>query len=301
MKVGIAVDDGVDHAWAVDGMHSSSLPMLHSSYCSSTTCTGECRIRRMQLSHYNSTLMPHRYRRPSSRPILSLTHIRNLILMLALIRPLLVMTSRESMWDDTQTETETHATAITLSSSSPSSSSSSSLPSSSHHHPRHVDAASSDTSSSSVSVTAAASIYSASPWRLLLFHCQQLGLLLSTTTSMPAFLASMLSVFNSGSTGFSLSSLYAMECIGREKWTLATQCWMTVITPMVIVGIAAVNYYVEQWRQRNRRNSNEHASSMESASASAASSSSSSPPSSNSGRSAAVHGVKDAPEQSKRR
>ena len=79
----------------------------------------------------------------------------------------------------------------------------------------------------------------ANPLKLLIFHAQQLSLLLHTSTSLPVVMSGLLSFVGSASTGFSLSSLVAMECLS-SGWTLAARCWMAVFAPAIIGLVALV-------------------------------------------------------------
>jgi hypothetical protein len=83
---------------------------------------------------------------------------------------------------------------------------------------------------------------SISPLRLLIFHSQQLSLLLLTTASLPSTFAGLLAVFSSGANGFSLSSLTAMECL-QHAWSIPHRCWAAVFAA-VLVGLAALCTFV---------------------------------------------------------
>jgi hypothetical protein len=97
----------------------------------------------------------------------------------------------------------------------------------------------------------APSTFSTSPLRLLIFHSQQLSLLLFTSASLPSAMNGLLAVFSSGSQGFSVASLTAMECL-NHAWSLQHRCWAAVIAAMLI-GLAAAVAYTRQWLQARRR------------------------------------------------
>jgi hypothetical protein len=86
-----------------------------------------------------------------------------------------------------------------------------------------------------------------SPLSMLVFHSQQLSLLLLTSASLPTALAGLLAVFSSGSQGFSLSSLTAMECL--TEWKLKQRCWAAVAAPLVIGFAAFLTYMRSCWRR----------------------------------------------------
>jgi hypothetical protein len=90
----------------------------------------------------------------------------------------------------------------------------------------------------------------ANPLRLLVFHTQQLSLLLLTAGSMPGALAGLLSIFSSAGNGFSLSSLTAMECL-QSAWSVPHQCWAALLGP-VLVGMAAAGAYVRSKKCRGQ-------------------------------------------------
>ena len=78
----------------------------------------------------------------------------------------------------------------------------------------------------------------ANPLKLLIFHSQQLGLLLQTTASLPPALTGFLGIISTGSSSFSLSSLVALECLSGA-WTMASRCWLALAAPM-LVGLVAM-------------------------------------------------------------
>lgn len=101
-------------------------------------------------------------------------------------------------------------------------------------------------------VTQASSVTSsAATLRLLVFHCQSLSLLLQTETSQPAILTSFFSFVSSSSTGFSLSSLIALECLS-SAWDIAHKCWMGLLGPSIILSVAAIVYVYQRRRQSQR-------------------------------------------------
>lgn len=83
------------------------------------------------------------------------------------------------------------------------------------------------------------------PLKLLIFHCQQLSLLLSTSTSQPVALTGFLGVVSSGSTGFSLSSLIALECLSSDA-DLAARCWLGVVGAIGIGCVAGGVYIIQR-------------------------------------------------------
>ena len=112
-----------------------------------------------------------------------------------------------------------------------------------------MPASQSDSFSSEASTAVVAE--SANPLKLLIFHSQQLSLLLHTSTSLPPVMAGLLSVINSGSTGFSLSSLIALECLG--SWTLRHRCWMAVCAPALIGLVAGITSLLSGKREAGSR------------------------------------------------
>lgn len=81
--------------------------------------------------------------------------------------------------------------------------------------------------------------------KLLLFHCQQLGVLLRTSSSLPSGLANLFSGLSSGS-GFSLHSLFALECINKNnEWGVAQQLWLSLAAPasLLFVGFISLTIY----------------------------------------------------------
>jgi len=82
-------------------------------------------------------------------------------------------------------------------------------------------------------------------WKLLVFHCQCLSILLLTQTSLPSPLVSFISVVSSGS-GFSLSSLLAVECVFPRAWGLAHQIWASLVPPAIVVIGAALAMAAER-------------------------------------------------------
>jgi hypothetical protein len=87
----------------------------------------------------------------------------------------------------------------------------------------------------------------ANPLKLLIFHSQQLGLLLQTTASLPPALTGFLGVISTGSSSFSLSSLVALECLGGA-WTMAARCWLALAAPM-LVGMVAMAVRLFDYRR----------------------------------------------------
>jgi hypothetical protein len=102
--------------------------------------------------------------------------------------------------------------------------------------------------SSEVALTPSVSGSSSSPLRLLIFHSQQLSLLLLTSASLPSAMNVLLAVFSSGSQGFSLASLTAIECL-NYGWSLQHRCWAAVIAAMLI-ALAAAGAFVRQWMEQ---------------------------------------------------
>jgi hypothetical protein len=112
------------------------------------------------------------------------------------------------------------------------------------NHYRHIaadDEAASDAPSDEATPL---SRNASNPLRLLVFHTQQLSLLLLTAGSMPGALAGLLSIFSSAGNSFSLSSLTAMECLASE-WSLAHKCWAAIVAP-ALVGMAAAAQWLGQ-------------------------------------------------------
>jgi hypothetical protein len=100
---------------------------------------------------------------------------------------------------------------------------------------------------------AAAQIFAAArvnPLNLLVTHMQQMGLLLLSAASLPQQLAKMLGVFSSAGTGFSLSSLTAMECL--TNWTLRNRCWMALLAPALVALVAGLTYFRRRFRFKSR-------------------------------------------------
>jgi hypothetical protein len=87
------------------------------------------------------------------------------------------------------------------------------------------------------------------PLKLLIFHSQQLSLLFLSSVSLPTMLGGFVRVSSNASTGFSPSSLLAMDCLG--SWTLEHKCLMALLTPMIICAVAAANRW---WHLRRVRN-----------------------------------------------
>jgi hypothetical protein len=73
--------------------------------------------------------------------------------------------------------------------------------------------------------------------RLLVFHSQQLSLLLFTNTSIPAELAGFFAFLFATSTGFSFSNLVALDCLG-SGWTVTTRAWMALLAPLLVAFVA---------------------------------------------------------------
>jgi hypothetical protein len=86
-----------------------------------------------------------------------------------------------------------------------------------------------------------ASSVSASPLKLLIFHSQQLSILLQTMSSQPPVLSSFLSFTSSSSMGFSLSSLLALECFDHE-WGIRERGWLSIVAMGGIVTVGGVIY-----------------------------------------------------------
>jgi Leucine-rich repeat (LRR) protein len=82
-----------------------------------------------------------------------------------------------------------------------------------------------------------ASASESNSWKLLVFHCQSMAILLYTQTSLPPVLVSFLSASASGSNGFALSSLLAVSCLGGE-WGLTHQLWMALALPAIVLLVA---------------------------------------------------------------
>ena len=95
------------------------------------------------------------------------------------------------------------------------------------------------------------SMQRSNPLRLLVFHGQQLSILLLTATSLPPVLAGMMSVVSSGS-GFSLSSILALECL-TSHWGLAQQCWAALVAPGCVLVFAGAVWLWERWVRVRRR------------------------------------------------
>jgi len=87
------------------------------------------------------------------------------------------------------------------------------------------------------------------PLRTLLFHSQQLSLLMYSTAALPDVLSNLMSVFGSGSNGVSLSSLVAFECLTR--WRLQDQCWMAVLAPALIGFLALLARTYDRWHRHH--------------------------------------------------
>jgi len=92
---------------------------------------------------------------------------------------------------------------------------------------------------------------SANPLRLLVFHLQQLSLLLLTATSLPSSLSGLLTVFSSAGNGFSMSSLTAMECL--VHWTLVSRSWAALLAPSAVGVVALITWVRGQWLLRRSR------------------------------------------------
>jgi hypothetical protein len=93
---------------------------------------------------------------------------------------------------------------------------------------------------------------SASPLRLLLFHVQQLGLLLATSAALPASLGAFLGVASAGGSAFAPSALLAAECLlGAERWGLREQCWAALLAPAAVAAAAGAAWMHDR-RQRRR-------------------------------------------------
>jgi len=119
-----------------------------------------------------------------------------------------------------------------------------------HPHPEaHVIAPSPDATEQN-GAEASVSDAPSNPLRVLLFHTQQLGLLLDSAAALPGALSGLLTVFSSAGNGLSLSSLVALECLG--SWTLAHRCWMALAAPGVVGAAALAAHGVNCWRGRRR-------------------------------------------------
>jgi len=106
--------------------------------------------------------------------------------------------------------------------------------------PSAVNRAGTDPSNDAAEVTRADPVQTSvpsNPLRVLLFHMQQLGLLMDSAAALPGSLSGLLTVFSSAGNGLSLSSLVALECL--SSWTLAHRCWMALAAPAA-VGVAAL-------------------------------------------------------------
>ena len=88
-----------------------------------------------------------------------------------------------------------------------------------------------------VAAVRVASAHESTAWKLLVFHCQSLGILLYTQTALPPLLISFVSVVSSGS-GFSFSSLVAVECV--TKWELPQQLWQAAAWPAALLALAVL-------------------------------------------------------------
>jgi hypothetical protein len=100
----------------------------------------------------------------------------------------------------------------------------------------------------------------ANPLKLLVFHMQQLSLLLQTTAALPAVMTGLLSAVSSSSNGFSLSSLVAMECLNRA-WSLEHRCWLAVVAPLLVGLFALTILLLDRARGGDRRSSGSSSSS----------------------------------------
>jgi hypothetical protein len=84
------------------------------------------------------------------------------------------------------------------------------------------------------------------PLRLLVFHTQQLSLLLFTTSLPPGTMTGLIAVLGAGGTGFSLSSLTAMECLA-SAWSMQHRCWLALIAPLLVGAAAATTWVYSRW------------------------------------------------------
>jgi len=95
---------------------------------------------------------------------------------------------------------------------------------------------------------ASAPAVAANPLKLLVFFCQQLSLLLRTTSTIPSFLATLFRLVSSGGDSFSLTSLLAMECLSSDKtigWTLSVRCWIALLAPLFVGAVALVVWLID--------------------------------------------------------
>jgi hypothetical protein len=100
--------------------------------------------------------------------------------------------------------------------------------------------------------SSAAAASNSSPLKLLVFHCQQLSILLQTMSSQPPVLSSFLSFTSSSSTGFSLSSLLALECFDHQ-WGLQERAWLGVLAMAGILVVAGASYAYGAAKRTQRR------------------------------------------------
>ena len=90
----------------------------------------------------------------------------------------------------------------------------------------------------------------ANPLKLLIFHVQQLGIILSTSSSMPSILASFMS-FISSSSGFTISSVLSIECL-FDNWSVSISSWTALLAP-AIVAVGAMILYAMHHRAVKRQ------------------------------------------------
>jgi len=87
----------------------------------------------------------------------------------------------------------------------------------------------------------------ANPAKLLVFFTQQLSVLLRTSTSLPEMLAGLLTAVSAAGSGFSLSSLLALECL-HTGWSLSAQCVGALAGPLLLgVVCLLIKFYKHKY------------------------------------------------------